>query len=166
MITPPLPAMPEPAGLAATSTPAPGNRPDAAAEATPPAMTPPADSVTTLPVVNSPKSPAEYQRGQASWYGPRFHGRRTANGERFDMGAMTAAHKTLPFGTRLRVRSLVTGQEVHVRVNDRGPFIRGRIIDLSRSAARALGLLETGVKEVQIFVLSDEVGLGGVRLVE
>ncbi|MGH8831835.1 MAG: septal ring lytic transglycosylase RlpA family protein [Polaromonas sp.] len=94
----------------------------------------------------------ELERGQASWYGPRFHGRRTANGERYDMHALTAAHKTLPFGTLVRVRSLVTGREVDVRINDRGPFGPGRVIDLSRAAAEALGMLGLGVKEVLLLV--------------
>ena len=89
-------------------------------------------------------------RGKASWYGPRFHGRRTANGERYDMHAFTAAHKTLPFGTRLRVRSVHTGKEVVVRINDRGPYKHQRIIDLSRAAMVALGTLERGVTEVEL----------------
>ena len=90
----------------------------------------------------------EIERGQASWYGPRFHGRRTANGERYDQHAMTAAHKTLPFGSLVRVRSLVNGKEVDVRINDRGPFGRGRVIDVSRAAAEALGMLDLGIKPV------------------
>jgi rare lipoprotein A len=94
----------------------------------------------------------EVERGQASWYGPRFHGRRTASGERYDQHAMTAAHKTLPFGTLVRVRSLVTGKEVDVRVTDRGPFVRGRIIDVSRAAAEALGMMGVGVKQVSLHV--------------
>lgn len=89
-------------------------------------------------------------QGMASWYGPRFHGRRTANGERYDMHALTAAHKTLPFGTRLRVRSVHTGKEVVVRVNDRGPYRHQRIIDLSRAAMVALGTLDRGVTEVEL----------------
>jgi rare lipoprotein A len=87
-------------------------------------------------------------KGRASWYGPRFHGRRTASGERFDMHALTAAHKTLPFGSRVRVRSVHTGQEVVVRINDRGPYKHQRIIDLSYAAAKALGVKERGVTEV------------------
>lgn len=83
-------------------------------------------------------------RGLASWYGGQFHGRRTASGERFDMHALTAAHRTLPFGTVVRVRSLVNGKTVEVRINDRGPFIGRRVIDLSRAAAKALGLLDSG----------------------
>ena len=88
---------------------------------------------------------------QASWYGPGFNGRRTASGERFDMDALTAAHRTLPFGTRLRVRSVDTGREVVVRVNDRGPVKRERSIDVSRGAARALGVEHLGVFRVQIW---------------
>jgi rare lipoprotein A len=87
-------------------------------------------------------------RGMASWYGPRFHGRRTASGERYDMHALTAAHKTLPFGTRVRVRSVHTGKEVVVRINDRGPYQHSRIIDLSLGAISALGLRHRGVTEV------------------
>ena len=95
----------------------------------------------------------ELERGQASWYGPRFHGRRTASGERYDQHALTAAHKTLPFGTVVRVRSLVTGKEVDVRVTDRGPFVRGRIIDVSRAAAEALGMMSLGVKQVSLHIV-------------
>lgn len=94
----------------------------------------------------------ELERGQASWYGPRFHGRRTASGERYDMYALTAAHKTLPFGTLVRVRSVMTGREVDVRINDRGPFAKGRVIDVSKAAAQALGMMENGVKEVLLLV--------------
>ena len=75
----------------------------------------------------------------ASWYGPGFHGRLTANGERFDQNALTAAHRSLPFGTRVRVTSTSTGRSVVVRINDRGPFVRGRSIDLARAAARVIG---------------------------
>ncbi len=90
----------------------------------------------------------EIERGRASWYGEPFHGRRTASGEIFNMNDLTAAHKTLPFGTRLRVRNPVTGQEVLVRVNDRGPHVAGRIIDLSRAAAAQIGLLRAGTTTV------------------
>jgi rare lipoprotein A len=78
--------------------------------------------------------------GLASWYGPGFHGRRTASGETFNTGALTAAHKSLPFGARVRVVNAKTGRSVVVRINDRGPFIRGRVIDLSKAAARAIGM--------------------------
>jgi rare lipoprotein A len=85
----------------------------------------------------------EVDRGIASWYGKRFHGRRTASGERFDMHEFTAAHRTLPFGTLVRVEHEPTGRSVLVRINDRGPHIRRRVIDLSRAAAQALGLLDS-----------------------
>jgi rare lipoprotein A len=86
--------------------------------------------------------------GLASWYGLAFQGRRTASGERFDMNAFTAAHPTLPFGTRVLVRNPRNDRAVVVRINDRGPFVPGRIIDLSHAAARALGMLSFGPKVV------------------
>lgn len=89
-------------------------------------------------------------QGLASWYGERFHGRRTASGEPFDMRDLTAAHKTLPFGTRVRVRNVSNGREVVVRINDRGPFSPKRVIDLSHAAASALGMLSSGVVSVQL----------------
>ena len=94
----------------------------------------------------------ELERGHASWYGGQFHGRRTASGENYNKYALTAAHKTLPFGTIVRVRSLKHGREVDVRINDRGPFAKGRVIDLSQAAAEALGLTSTGVAEVSLNV--------------
>lgn len=94
----------------------------------------------------------EFQRGHASWYGPGFHGRRTASGERFDMQDLTAAHRTLPFGTVVRVHSLVNGRDVDVRITDRGPYSGNRIIDLSRAAAEELGMLGMGFKEVVLLV--------------
>ena len=84
------------------------------------------------------------QTGAASWYGPGFHGKRTANGERFNTNALTTAHKTLPFGTQLRVTNERTGRSVVVRINDRGPYARGRVIDLSKAAADAVGILGVG----------------------
>lgn len=89
-----------------------------------------------------------YQTGVASWYGPNFQGNPTANGEIFDMNELTAAHKSLPFNTRVKVVHLSTGKEVVVRINDRGPFIKGRIIDLSRRAAEKLGIIGSGTAEV------------------
>ena len=86
----------------------------------------------------------DLQRGLASWYGPGFHGRLTASGERFDMNELTAAHKSLPFGTRVLVHSPRTGKQVVVRINDRGPFVKGRVIDLSKAAAQVLGLHALG----------------------
>jgi rare lipoprotein A len=90
----------------------------------------------------------EFARGLASWYGEKFHGRRTASGERFDMNALTAAHPSLPFGTRVLVRNARNGREVEVRINDRGPHTGGRIIDISRAAAQAIGLVQAGVGPV------------------
>lgn len=93
----------------------------------------------------------EIDGGVASWYGDRFHGRRTASGEAFDMHELTAAHRTLPFGTRVRVRNLDNGREVVVRINDRGPFTRGRVIDLSRAAAAAIGMTQSGTARVAVY---------------
>ena len=92
--------------------------------------------------------------GKASWYGPGFHGRLTANGERYNQNALTAAHRSLPFGTRVRVTNLNNGRSVVVRINDRGPFIGGRIIDLSAAAAHNLGMVHHGVVPVNIQVLN------------
>ncbi|MGB3310105.1 MAG: septal ring lytic transglycosylase RlpA family protein [Nodosilinea sp.] len=92
--------------------------------------------------------------GMASWYGPGFHGRRSASGEVFNQNALTAAHRTLPFGTQVRVTNLSTGQSVVVRINDRGPFSHGRVIDLSAAAAGQIGLRASGVGRVQVDVLS------------
>jgi rare lipoprotein A len=93
----------------------------------------------------------ELGRGRASWYGPGFHGKRTASGERFDMNDLTAAHRTLPFGTRVRVLNSQNGLEVVVRINDRGPHIKDRIIDLSKAAATAIDLLQAGEAPVVLF---------------
>jgi len=90
------------------------------------------------------------QEGLASWYGPGFHGKATSNGERFDKEAFTAAHKTLPFGSMVKVSNLANGKSVTVRVNDRGPFVEGRIIDLSEAAARAIGMIGTGTARVRL----------------
>ena len=103
-------------------------------------MTPPAARGTT-------------ETGRASWYGRPHHGQMTASGERFDMHALTAAHPTLPFGTRVRVVNLDNRRAVEVRVNDRGPVVPGRIIDLSYAAAQALGALGAGLIPVRLTVL-------------
>lgn len=92
--------------------------------------------------------------GIASWYGRDFHGRKTASGEIYNMRAHTAAHKTLPFGTVVRVTNLKNGRRTTVRINDRGPFVAGRIIDLSYRAARDIGILETGVQKVRMEIVS------------
>lgn len=93
------------------------------------------------------------QNGKASWYGRKFHGRKTASGEIYNMYAMTAAHKTLPLGTYVRVHNLDNDRKVEVRINDRGPFVRGRIIDLSYSAAKKLGVVGPGTAPVEIVAL-------------
>jgi rare lipoprotein A len=93
------------------------------------------------------------EKGIASWYGKKYHGRRTANGERYDMHAMTAAHKRLPFGTLILVKNLENGKKARVRINDRGPFKKGRIIDLSYAAARELGMVRKGLAKVKIKVV-------------
>ena len=119
-----------------------------------PAEAPPA--AQKEPVKKTPAAPAALpQTGPASWYGSQHHGKRTASGSIFDQTKLTAAHRSLPFGTVVRVRSLVNGRTVDVRINDRGPFLKRRIIDLSRAAAAALGLIDSrrGVKPVAISVL-------------
>ena len=105
-----------------------------------------------------PESHGFIQYGKASWYGGKFQGRPTANGESYDMHKMTAAHKTLPFGTIVRVKNLFNKKSTVVRINDRGPFVKGREIDLSYAAAKEIGLVGPGVAEVQILALAREVG--------
>jgi len=129
---------------------------------------PPLDEDTIAPAVVVPVDPVEpdetelvptprqapSQSGPASWYGERFAGRPTASGEPFDPAAMTAAHPTLPFGTQVRVTRPETGSSVVVRINDRGPYTGGRIIDVSEAAAEALDMIDDGVANVRIDVLS------------
>lgn len=93
--------------------------------------------------------------GQASWYGAKHHGRKTASGERFDQNALTAAHRQLPFGTRVRVTNLRNDKSVVVRINDRGPYAKKRIIDLSKKAAEQLDMLRDGVVPVRVERLAD-----------
>ena len=90
--------------------------------------------------------------GAASWYGSEFHGRRTANGERYNMNGYTAAHRSLPFGTKVKVTNRSNGRSVVVRINDRGPFHGGRVIDLSKGAANKLGMVNSGVARVTLEV--------------
>jgi rare lipoprotein A len=114
----------------------------------PPAPPPPAP---VAPAPPSPPEPRRYQdEGNASWYGAKHHGEKTASGAAFDKNALTAAHRTLPFDTRLRVTNLENGRTVEVVVNDRGPYVDGRLIDLSEAAARKLGFTEDGVVRVRI----------------
>lgn len=107
----------------------------------------------TLPVHRPPYAAGYVERGIASWYGEDFHGRPTSSGEIYNMYSLTAAHKLMPLGTKARITNLQNGQSVVVKINDRGPFIDGRIIDLSYSAAERLGMLETGLSRVEVEVL-------------
>ena len=94
--------------------------------------------------------------GKASWYGPGFHGRTTANGETFDENALTAAHRELPFGTKVLITNLNNGKSTLVTINDRGPYIKGRHIDLSRAAAREVGMIDAGVTDVTMEIVTYE----------
>ena len=93
------------------------------------------------------------EEGLASWYGKKFQGKKTASGEKFDMHKLTAAHRTLPFGTRVKVTRIDNGKSVVVKINDRGPFVKGRIIDLSKAAAKKLDMINAGVARVRIKVV-------------
>ena len=112
----------------------------------------PPPSVPPAPIPGQPETGGE--SGVASWYGYPFHGRASASGEIYDMEQMTAAHRTLPFGTIVRVHDLDTRKSVDVRVNDRGPFVDGRIIDLSHAAARAIDMIGPGTAHVQLEIMS------------
>lgn len=113
----------------------------------------------------SHNTPRPYQIGNASWYGKKFHGRATASGEDFDMFELTAAHRQLPLGTYVRVTNLRNGKSVIVRVNDRGPYIRGRILDLSYGAARMLEF-HAGVEKVRLDIVEPETMAATQPLVE
>lgn len=104
---------------------------------------------------------ASFQTGIASWYGPNFHGKATSNREVYDMYDLTAAHQTLPFGTRVMVTNLDNGRAVQVRINDRGPFVGNRIIDLSYAAARLLDMVGPGTAPVRLDIVSGAVPAGG-----
>jgi rare lipoprotein A len=106
------------------------------------------------PTLPTPTPSTIIGTGLASWYGAKHHGKRTASGEIFDQNKFTAAHRTLPWGSIVKVTNLDNGKSVEVRINDRGPFPKGRIIDLSRAAARALGMVELGVSPVRMELLS------------
>lgn len=101
-----------------------------------------------------PQRPTIVETGVASWYGPGFHGKTTASGEIFNQERFTAAHPKLPWGSRVKVTNLTNGKSVEVRINDRGPFVKGRIIDVSRAAARALDMVESGIATVRVEWLS------------
>jgi rare lipoprotein A len=100
------------------------------------------------------RQPNIMETGVASWYGPTFHGKTTASGEIFNQEKFTAAHRSLPWGSRVKVTNLANGKSVELRINDRGPFAKGRIIDVSRAAARALGMMESGIATVEVEWLS------------
>jgi rare lipoprotein A len=112
----------------------------------------PACAKKRAPIVSPPGTFAE--EGMAIWYGKEFQGRKTASGERINMYDLTAAHPSLPFGTRVKVTNLQNGKSVIVRINDRGPNTKGRIIDLSYAAAQKIGMVESGVAKVRIEVLN------------
>ncbi len=112
------------------------------------------EEFSTIPVITSKINPQIEYRNlgamRASWYGPRFHGRLTANGEIYDQSAFTAAHKSLKFGTLLRITNPRTNKSIVVRINDRGPYIPGRQLDLSKAAAEELGVIYGGVKKLKV----------------
>ena len=101
------------------------------------------------------------QTGTASWYGPRFHGKKTASGEKFDQNKLTAAHRNLPLGSEVRVTNLDNGKSVTVAINDRGPYAKGRVIDLSRAAARKLDMVDDGVVKVRIEATPQQLAQAG-----
>lgn len=151
----------------ATPRPALPSAPPAVAIAEPAPSPTPASAVpdTASPAAAEPaaaETPA-FETGLASWYGAAHHGRRTASGERFDMNALTAAHRTLPLPSYALVRNPANRRELVVRINDRGPYKRGRIIDLSRAAARQLGIAGLGMVELRPLT-AEEVRSGGWKL--
>ena len=116
----------------------------------------PEQNAPIAPVAAPPKPAPRVlhsSNGQASWYGPGFYGNRTANGEVFRPGTMTAAHRTLPFGTKVKVTNLWNGRTTVVRINDRGPFHGNRVIDLAHGAAHSLGVTASGIAQVRLDVL-------------
>jgi rare lipoprotein A len=131
----------------------------------PPPAAPLATSATSSPAVppapnQTPAAPEINEVGLASWYGHPYHGRASASGEIYDMEQMTAAHRTLPFGAQVRVYDLDNQKSVDVRINDRGPFVDGRVIDLSHAAARAIDMIGPGTARVRLEILSTPAALG------
>ena len=145
--------------------PAPESEPQPGSQPVPPSKSSPlprSPTATPSPTRNAPFVPGIYvEQGTASWYGVPFHGRHAANGEIFDMNTLVAAHRTLPFGSILRVTNLNNGRDVEVRVIDRGPFVGDRILDLARAAAVSLDMLGTGTAPVRIELLSGPSPAGG-----
>jgi len=127
-----------------------------------PRPAPPPPAPAPAPTVSAPApAPTFAQQGVASWYGQSHHGRRTASGESYDMNEMTAAHRSLPFGTVVRVTRLDDGRAVKVRINDRGPHVANRIIDLSAQAARDIGIADSGVARVKVEQFAADQQAGG-----
>jgi rare lipoprotein A (peptidoglycan hydrolase) len=140
-------------GLAACAAPSPPQPPLPPAAEGPPQLVRAAPFEPRFPAI---EVPSFAQEGLASWYGRRFHRRHTASGEHFDMNELTAAHRSLPLDTVVRVTNLANDRTVLVRVNDRGPFARGRIIDISGTAALELGMAKAGVAQVRIEVYDSD----------
>jgi rare lipoprotein A len=132
--------------------------PDPSAKKTAPTQKPYTINVKTYYPITS--SDGYREKGVASWYGKKFHGRKTSNGETYNMYAMTAAHKTLPMDTVLLVKNRENRKETVVRINDRGPFVRGRIVDLSYKAANEIGMVQSGVAEIEIIAMGESTGSG------
>ena len=116
----------------------------------------PAVAASAIPLADAADMETEIDGGMASYYGNELAGNRTANGERFDPGQLTAAHRTLPFGSKVRVTNMSTGDSVIVRINDRGPFAHGRVIDVSQAAAREIGMHRSGTARVKLALLTDD----------
>jgi rare lipoprotein A len=131
-------------------SPAPTAAPAAPAAAVVPA---PAPAAVAAPIAAAPATTGDVTTGKAAWYGKKFNGRKTASGQRFNAGLMTAASNTLPFGTLVKVTNLKNKKSVTVRINDRGPKQADRIIDVTRAAAARLGMLKSGVVEVEVKVV-------------
>lgn len=134
-----------------------------------PQQVPPSQATTPTPPAHSQQAPANgwLEEGVASWYGYPFQGRRTSNGEIYDMHEFTAAHRTLPFNSMVRVTNLTNGKQTEVRINDRGPFVANRVIDLSLSAAQAIEMVGPGTAHVRLEVISGpnpSVGYFGVQV--
>jgi len=111
-------------------------------------------TLATTPIMPQAFAKGAVLTGVASWYGPGFHGRTTANGEKYNMHQLTAAHKSLKFGTKVRVTNKKNGKSVIVRINDRGPYVGSRIIDLSKSAAEVIGMIGPGTASVTVEILA------------
>ena len=143
-------------------------RPPARPPAERPSPVPPSPAAGPPPSAQrQPAVPGEYvEEGVASWYGIPFNGRRTSSGEIYDMRALTAAHRTLPLGAVVRVTNLINGKQIEIRINDRGPFVANRIIDLSRAAAEAIDMVGAGTAQVRLEVLSGPTPQAGLFCVQ